>query len=233
MFRTLIIEALRNRFAGVSDAILGRVADKLAKTVTSEEQVATAVEGVTFQQVLESYGDSRANEAQQTAVRNYESKYGLKDGAKVENGGGSPQGQQQPTQQQPTTGAEAIPAWAQALIDGNKSLRDELTALKGERLATDRRQKLAAITGKLPESLRKAYDRTPVEGMTDDDFAALLTEVGTEVDGIVKDSNARGAVFGKPSAVNGRAAQGNELSKEQLDAISKRDGVAAGDQQPF
>jgi hypothetical protein len=232
MFRTLIIEALRNRFAGVSDAILGRVADKLAKTVTSEEQVATAVEGVTFQQVLESYGDSRANEAQQTAVRNYESKYGLKDGAKVENGGGSPQGQQQPTQQ-PTTGAEAIPVWAQALKDDNKALRDELTALKGERLATDRRQKLAAITGKLPETLRKAYDRTPVEGMTDDDFAALLTEVGTEVDGIVKDSNARGAVFGKPSAVNGRAAQGNELSKEQLDAISKREGVAAGDQQPF
>lgn len=43
MFRTQIIEALRNRFAGVSDAILGRIADKLAKTVTSQEQVATAV----------------------------------------------------------------------------------------------------------------------------------------------------------------------------------------------
>ncbi len=230
MFRTQIIEALRNRFAGVSDAILGRIADKLAKTVTSQEQVATAVEGVTFQQVLESYGDSRATEAQQTAVRNYESKYGLKDGAKVETGGGSPQEQQQPTQQGEQT---AIPKWAQAIIDSNKALNDELTAIKGERLAAGRRQKLAEITGRLPESLRKAYDRTPVDGMTDDDFNALLTEVGTEVEGIVTESSARGAVFGKPSALNGRAAQGNELSKEQQDAIAKRDGVAAGDQQPF
>lgn len=232
MFRTQIIEALRNRFAGVSDAILGRVADKLAKTVTSQEQVATAVEGVTFQQVLESYGDSRATEAQQTAVRNYESKYGLKDGAKVETGGGSPQEQQQPTQPQ-TGGQEETPQWAKAIIDSNKALRDELNAIKGERLTADRRQKLAAITDKLPESLRKAYDRTPVEGMTDDDFNALLTEVGTEVDGIVRDSSARGAVFGKPSAVNGRAAQESELTKEQLDTIAKRDGAAAGDQQPF
>jgi len=232
MFRTQIIEALRNRFAGVSDAILGRIADKLAKTVTSQEQVATAVEGVTFQQVLESYGDSRATEAQQTAVRNYESKYGLKDGAKVETGGGSPQEQQQPTQPQ-TGGQEQTPAWAKALIDSNKELRDELNAIKGERQTADRRQKLAEITGKLPESLRKAYDRTPVEGMTDDDFNALLTEVGTEVDGIVRDSSARGAVFGKPSAVTGRTVQENELSKEQLDTIAKRDGAAAGDQQPF
>ncbi len=232
MFRTQIIEALRNRFAGVSDAILGRVADKLAKTVTSQEQVATAVEGVTFQQVLESYGDSRATEAQQTAVRNYESKYGLKDGAKVETGGGSPQEQQQPTQPQ-AGGQEQTSEWAQALLDSVKALRGELDAIKGERQTADRRQRLAAITGKLPESLRKAYDRTPVEGMTDDDFNALLTEVGTEVDGIVRDGSARGAVFGKPSAVNGRAAQESELSKEQLDTIAKRDGTAAGDQQPF
>ena len=231
MFRTSIIEALRNRFAGVSDSILGRIADKLAKTVTRQEDVATSVEGVTFQQVLESYGDSRATEAQQTAVRNYESKYGLKDGAKVEDGGGVPQEPQTPTQQ--NGGQDGIPKWAQAIIDSNKALNDELTAIKGERLAAGRRQRLAEITGKLPESLRKAYDRTPVEGMTDDDFNALLTEVGTEVDGIVRDSSARGAVFGKPSAVTGRTVQENELSKEQLDTIAKRDGAAAGDQQPF
>lgn len=75
-----ILEALKAKFEGVSEAILNRIADKLAKTVTKQEDVATAVEGVTFQQVLESYGDSRATEAQQTAVTNYEKKHGLKDG---------------------------------------------------------------------------------------------------------------------------------------------------------
>lgn len=62
--RKEILEALKAKFAGVSDTILDRVAKKLAETVTNAEEVATAVEGVTFQQVLESYGDSRATDAQ-------------------------------------------------------------------------------------------------------------------------------------------------------------------------
>lgn len=78
-----ILTALKAKFVGVSDAILDRVATKLAQTVTTAEQVQTAVDGVTFQQVLESYGDSRATQATQTAVHNYETKYGLKDGVKV------------------------------------------------------------------------------------------------------------------------------------------------------
>ena len=57
-----ILEALKAKFQGVSEAILNRIADKLAKTVTTAEQVATAVEGVTIQQVIESYGDSRATQ---------------------------------------------------------------------------------------------------------------------------------------------------------------------------
>ena len=69
-----ILEALKTKFEGVSETILDRIATKLAKTASTEDQVATAVEGVTLQQVLESYGDSRATEAQQTADRNNEAK---------------------------------------------------------------------------------------------------------------------------------------------------------------
>ena len=50
--RKEILDALKAKFTGVSDAILGRIADKLAKTATTAEQVATAVEGVTFQQAV-------------------------------------------------------------------------------------------------------------------------------------------------------------------------------------
>ena len=66
----LILNALKAKFQGVSDAVLSRIANKLAKTVTSQEQVATSVEGVTLQQVIDSYADHRATEAQQTAVQN-------------------------------------------------------------------------------------------------------------------------------------------------------------------
>ena len=95
-----ILEALKAKFPGVNANVLNRIADKLAKTVTTDEQVTTAVAGVTkeFIEIIESYGDSRATEAQQTAVQTYETKYGLKDGQKVDNGGGSQGGQQGGTQ---------------------------------------------------------------------------------------------------------------------------------------
>ena len=78
------LDALKAKFEGVSDAILGRIADKIAKTATTGEQAQAAVEDYTLQQLLEGYGDSRATEAQQTAVHNYESRYGLKDGEKLQ-----------------------------------------------------------------------------------------------------------------------------------------------------
>ena len=65
-----ILAALKAKFSGVSADILDRIAGMLAKTVTTEEQVATAVEGVTEEliNVIEGYGDSRATGAQKTAA---------------------------------------------------------------------------------------------------------------------------------------------------------------------
>ena len=233
--RKEILDALKAKFTGVSDAILGRIADKLAKTATTAEQVATAVEGVTFQQVLESYGDSRATEAQQTAVSNYEKKHGLKDGQKIDNGGGSQGGQQGGTQtvQTQSAGGEQVPAWAQALIESNKTITERLNKMDGDRTTATRKQQLSTIIEKLPENLRKAYERTPVDGLTDEQFNTLVGEITTEVDGIVNDTRAKGAVFGRPAAQNGgSSSQGNELTKEQLEAISHRDNKPA-DGQPF
>lgn len=233
--RQQILDALKAKFSGVSEKILGRIADKLAKTATTTEQVTTAVEGVTFQQVLESYGDSRATEAQQTAVHNYETKHGLKDGQKIDNGGGSQGGQQGGTQtvQTPPAGGEQVPAWAQALIESNKTITERLNKMDGDRTTATRKQQLSTIIEKLPENLRKAYERTPVDGLTDEQFNTLVSEVTSEVDGIVNDTRAKGAVFGRPAAQNGgSSSQGNELTKEQIEAISHRDNKPA-DGQPF
>lgn len=83
-----LLEALKTKFAGVDAKILDRVAEKLAKTVSDDDGVKTAVEGVTFQQILDSYGDFRANGAQKSAIENYEKKYNLKDGKVIETGSG-------------------------------------------------------------------------------------------------------------------------------------------------
>ena len=228
-----ILTALKAKFVGVSDAILDRVATKLAQTVTTAEQVQTAVDGVTFQQVLESYGDSRATQATQTAVHNYETKYGLKDGVKV-----TPPEQQPPVPPvtppvtPPAGGAEAVPAWAQALIDSNNSLKNELAQMKTARTTETRKQQISTLIEKLPENLRKAYSRTPVDGLTDEQFTALVGEITTEVGDIQSSIQQKGAVFGKPAAQNG-GNQGAELTKEQVAAITQRDGSAQGQGQPF
>ena len=229
-----ILTALKAKFVGVSDAILDRVATKLAQTVTTAEQVQTAVDGVTFQQVLESYGDSRATQATQTAVHNYETKYGLKDGVKV-----TPPETQPPVVPPvtppvtpPAGGAETVPAWAQALIDSNNSLKNELAQMKTARTTETRKQQISTLIEKLPQNLRKAYSRTPVDGLTDEQFTALVGEITTEVGDIQSSIQQKGAVFGQPSN-NGGTVNNTQLSDDQVKAISARQGTAGADQQPF
>ena len=137
-----ILDALKTRYAGVSDTILDRVADKLAKTVTDENAIATAVDGA-FTDILEAYGDRRATDASKTAVANYERKHGLKDGQKVSGGEPAPIEPNQPKQ-------DDMPAWAQALVDSNKKLAERLAAIDGERTATTRRGKLDELLKDLP-----------------------------------------------------------------------------------
>ena len=223
----IILNALKAKFQGVSDNILSRIATKLAKTATTQEQVTTAVEGVTqeFISVIEGYGDSRATGAQKTAVANYERKHNLKDGVKVA------QQQQEPTKE--PEGGDDMPAWAKTLIESNQQLSERLNRIDTERTTTARRQQLATITNKLPEALRKPYERMSVDTLKEDEFTQLLSDVTTEVDGIVSGMNAKGAVFGKPAAHNGGGNQGGELTEEQKKAIGTREGGASADGQPF
>lgn len=234
-----ILAALKAKFQGGNANVLNRIAEKLAKTVTTDEQVTTAVAGVTQEliEVVESYGDSRATEATQTATQNYEAKYGLKDGKPINNGGaletgGQPNGATVTTTQ-PAGGSETVPAWAQQLIESNKTLSERLNKMDGERTTATRKQKLSAVYQKLPENLRKPYERISVDTLSDDEFTALVSEVTSEVDGLVSEINSKGAVFGRPTAHNGGGNQADALTKEQEAAIAVREGKKSDDGQPF
>lgn len=226
-----ILEALTTKFPGVSVSILDRIASKLAETVTTAEQVKTAVEGVTIQQVIESYGDSRATEASNTArknaVKDYESRYGLKDGVKTPTT--TTTGGEQPTggsATNPTTGGtDETPAWAKTLIE-------RIDRMENAKTTKTRTQQLNAVIGKLPDNFRKAYEHLPVDKYSDEEFTTMLGEVTTEVEGIVDETQARGGVFGKPSATGGTTQQ-TELTEAQKAAIAHRDGVPASGTQPF
>nr|DAR31085.1 MAG TPA: hypothetical protein [Caudoviricetes sp.] len=214
-----LLAALKAKFEGVNENILSRIADKLAKTTTKEEDVATAVSGVTIQQIIEGYGDSRATEAQQSAVRNYEEKYGLKDGERVQEPKPKPQ-------------EETMPEWAKQLVKENKTLSERLGRMDGERITAERKQKLSAVFKKLPENLRKPYERMSVDKLSDEEFTTLVGEITAEVEEIASSVKSKGAVFGRPAAHQG-GDNSQELSKEEQEAIAARNTSLKDGEQPF
>ncbi|MDR0733803.1 MAG: hypothetical protein LBF08_07075 [Dysgonamonadaceae bacterium] len=208
-----ILDALKTRFEGVDEKVLSRIANKLAKTVTTEEGVQPAVDGVTFQQVIDAEADRRATEATQTAVSNYEKKHGLKDGQKAEPG-------TEPTKTEPNKEPDdktETPAWAKVIIESNKVLSEKLTALEGEKVETTRKQKLDAVISSLPDNLKKPYSRISLKDMTEDEFDEFVTETTTEVGGLVADFAAKGAALGVPT--KGGSFTKKEPSKEETTEV--------------
>ena len=139
-----ILAGLKTKFQGVEDATLQRIASKKAEGVTDESKVNSIVEGISFQDVLTSYGDYRADGAQKTAVTNYEKKHNIKDGKPIE----EPKPQDPPTDPKPTpqvAPTEQVPAWAQSLIDSNKTLSEKLAAMDAKTKADERNQQIAAV----------------------------------------------------------------------------------------
>ena len=212
--RRIILEKLKAKFEGVSDSILDRIAGKLANTVTTEEEATTAVAGVTLQQLFESYGDSRATEAQVSAVANYEKKYGLKDGAKVKVGGKPDSKNNEPDE----GGDKDTPAWAQAIINSVKTLTDDVAAMKGEKVTATRRQQIDEIIKDLPEHLRKPYSYINLTSLTDEQFDALKDEIKGDVADSEKEHKQNNAVFGKPPGKNS-STNVKEASDKEVDAV--------------
>lgn len=139
-----ILAGLKTKFQGVEDATLQRIASKKAEGVTDESKVNSIVEGISFQDVLTSYGDYRADGAQKTAVSNYEKKHNIKDGKPIE----KPKPQDPlptPTPTPQPKPAEEVPAWAQSLIDSNKTLSEKLAAMDAKTKADARNAQIEEV----------------------------------------------------------------------------------------
>lgn len=138
-----ILAALKTKFQGVEDATLQRIASKKSEGVTDESKVNSIVEGISFQDVLTSYGDYRADGAQKTAISNYEKKHNIKDGKPIEEN--KPQQPQTPAPTPQPKPAEEVPAWAQSLIDSNKTLSEKLAAMNAKTKADIRCQQIDEV----------------------------------------------------------------------------------------
>ena len=140
-----ILVALKTKYKtfGFGDKAFDGVADYLSKTVTEEGQIETAIGGVE--------GLLKAFQGDIDTVRNEKS--GLQrqlDELKkqIEN----PKKKENPK--------EDVPAWAQALIDSNKSLSDKVAGYEQERKQSERKVQISDVAKKygIPDFMLK--DRT-------------------------------------------------------------------------
>ena len=142
-----ILAGLQQKFAGVDTAILTRIATSKAEGVTDETKVNSIVEGISFSDVLNSYGDFRAGDASKTAVSNYEKKHNLKDGKPIEN--------PNPKLEDKTDDMAAI--IANAVSAAVKPLSDKLAQFETEKLQATRQEQIMAKAKEygIPENYAK------------------------------------------------------------------------------
>jgi len=206
-----LLTLLAAKFVGVDNAILGRIADKLAKTATTADEAQTAVDGVDFQYVLKSYGDSRATEASETSVRNYERKHNIKDGTKL-------------TDVPPVTSTPSnndTPEWARELIESNKALTEKVQTLEQDKIKLSKEEKQRTALSKsvkLPEFIQKKWaGRIDVDSETtiESQVEALEAEYSELHSTFIAGSSGKGLPVGGGN--NGEAS--DDEVKEILDKM--------------
>ena len=221
MFEEQLLEALKTRFQGVDAKTLARIAKTLAKKVKTEEEVQTAADGVTIQQLMENYGDSRATDATNSAVANYEKKHGLKDGKPVTPEPEPKPGEEGHKGQKP--GADDTPEWAKKLLSTNEALQKRIDALESEKRQTTRKDKLNKALEKAPEKIRTRY-QADFERMTfkdDEDFDSYIEGLTTQSEEWSTEFAAPGKP-GKTTPPKGGGAGNQTISPELQARIDER-----------
>ena len=139
-----ILVALKTKYKtfGFGEKAFDGVADYLSKTVTDESQIETAIGGVE--------GLLKAFQGDIDTVRN--AKSGLQKELdelkkKIENA----------DKDKDKDKDKDVPAWAQTLIDSNKTLSEKLTAYEAEKAQAQRNSQISAVAKKygIPEFMLK------------------------------------------------------------------------------
>lgn len=150
-----ILAGLQQKFTGVDTAILTRIAVKKAEGVTDDTKVNSIVEGISFSDVLNSYGDFRAGDATRTSVLNYEKRHNLKDGKPIENPNPNPNPNPKPEDKKD----DMATIIANAVSAAVKPLSDELAQFKAEKSLATRQEQILAKAKEygIPETFAKRY----------------------------------------------------------------------------
>ena len=161
-----ILAGLQQKFSGADTATLTRIATKKAEGVTDGTKVDSIVEGISFSDVLNNYGDFHAGQAQVSAVSNYEKKHGLKDGKPIENPKPEPPNPDPKLDEKPDI-AKMI---ADGIAAGIKPFSDKLAAYEQREAQAQRSAQIASVARKygIPDFMLK--DRAIPDGTNLDEY---------------------------------------------------------------
>lgn len=224
-----ILEALQAKFSGVDAKILERMADKVAKTVTKKEDITTAVEGVTFQQVIDSQADFRATQASETAGKNavaaYEKLHGLKDGEKANLDGGAPA--TKPNPQSKPVESEAEPEWAKKLREQNERIERKMQEDENAKAQGGFTTKLVNVLKE--KGVRKSFYTPIINGRTfkdEDEVSAFADTVAQSfADDEQSVANSKHQTSHKPDSSQGGGDGDDPLLKaaqEKTDKLAEK-----------
>lgn len=213
-----ILESLKTKYSnlGLSEDTLGSMADVLALSVTSEDGIDKAVDGVSgFLKALQSKADRMRSESAKK-VADLQSEI-----AKLQKGndgnGAKPEPKPEPQQ-------GGMPDWAKSLIDTISTIGDEVKSIKTERTTENRRAQFDSVINGLPDFAKKVYARTELSKLTDEQFNTLLSETKTYVESFNKEFKANSGVFGAPRFGNNakKEPEVQQATKEEIaDVVAK------------
>lgn len=213
MFEKILTE-LKTKYKnlGLSETILKAKAKQIEKAVKTEEEIAEAVAGVEDDlAIFQSFADQ--NRTLATKI------------AELEKGKGSGKTDDEPddkADKDKDKPAGEVPAWAQAIIDSNKTLSESLIAIKAKETAETNAQKLQAkLTElKVPQSFLKLIPQDKVFA-TDEEINAYATEIKTNADAIFQEAS-NGVLGATPKPLFGEAVKETGVSSDVQNYIKTK-----------
>jgi len=118
--------------------------------------------------------------------------------------------------------SEDVPKWAQLLSNKIETLTGEVTSLKSEKQANDRRSKLEKLlkdTGTFGSRTLKSFDKMKFEN--DDEFEEFISEVKEDLNAYNQERADAGlSAMGNPPSVVGQEKKEEPYSDEEIDALA-------------
>lgn len=201
--RKIILDALKEKFSGVDEKVLNRIARNGVKTVKDEDEAKAFVEDLTIMDVIDSYTDSRVTES----IATYEKKNGLKDGKPMNGDGKTDEPKDDEPKDEPKQKTDDgkgkdddVPAWAKALIDGQTKLNERLDNFEKGKAEDARKSRFFDTIKDAPEKFReraeKAFGRYSFKD--DEDFESYLEELAEDVTEAKNAAETQGATVTPP-----------------------------------